>query len=85
MLQKFTLFSSIYYHHCQLNILNLQENKCLEKPSSFAINVLGNKSDFLIDSGNLNKILVLTVAEKINLLSTMKLKGFGLPDLSKVR
>lgn len=46
---------------------------------------VGEKSDFLIDSGNMNKLLVLTVAEKINLLSTMKLKGFGLPDLNKVR
>lgn len=43
------------------------------------------KCDFLMDSGNMNKLLVFTVAEKINLLSTMKLKGFGLPDLNKVR
>lgn len=39
----------------------------------------------LIDSDNVNKLLVFIVAEKINLLSTMKLKGFGLPDLNKVR
>jgi len=46
---------------------------------------VGKKSDFLIDLGNINKLLVLTVAGKINLSSTMKLKGFGLPDLNKVR
>lgn len=39
----------------------------------------------LIDSDNVNKLLVFTVAEKNNLLRTMKLKGFGLPDLNKVR
>ena len=43
------------------------------------------KGDFLIDSGNMNKLIVLTVAKKINLLSTIKLKGFGLPNLNKVR
>lgn len=46
---------------------------------------MGGGTDFLIDSGNMNKLLVLMVAKKINLLSTIKLKGFGLPDLNKVR
>lgn len=48
-------------------------------------NMYGGKTDFLIDSGNMNKLLVLMVAKKINLLSTIKLKGFGLPDRNKVR